>query len=102
MQDHAPFPFPRFSAAYLQTWGMRHLPRHIDDIGGPVDGLVAIVTGPTRCAEMELYKCRRGAPPVGTAAHDCHMRDLAGARACVHAPATNSPSIHGHACASDA
>ncbi|EFJ41801.1 hypothetical protein VOLCADRAFT_119590 [Volvox carteri f. nagariensis] len=50
----------------FQTWGMRHLPRHIDDVGGPVEGLTAIVTGPTSGIgeETAAALARRGAKVV--------------------------------------
>ncbi|GLI66777.1 hypothetical protein VaNZ11_010747 [Volvox africanus] len=50
----------------FQTWGMRHLPRHIDDVGGPVEGLTAIVTGPTSGIGEETAAAlvRRGAKVV--------------------------------------
>ncbi|KXZ46560.1 hypothetical protein GPECTOR_42g769 [Gonium pectorale] len=43
----------------FQTWGMRHLPKHIDNVGDSVDGLTAIVTGPTR-----LLHANSGEPVV--------------------------------------
>ncbi|GIL65270.1 hypothetical protein Vafri_19079 [Volvox africanus] len=50
----------------FQKWGMRHLPRHIDDVGGPVEGLTAIVTGPTSGIGEETAAAlvRRGAKVV--------------------------------------
>ncbi|KAG2427117.1 hypothetical protein HXX76_012628 [Chlamydomonas incerta] len=50
----------------FQTWGMRHLPKHIDDVGGPVEGLTAIVTGPTSGIGEETAAAlvRRGAKVV--------------------------------------
>ncbi|GFR45729.1 hypothetical protein Agub_g7145, partial [Astrephomene gubernaculifera] len=50
----------------FQTWGMRHLPRHIDDIGDSVEGLTAIVTGPTSGIGEETAAAlvRRGAKVV--------------------------------------
>lgn len=50
----------------FQTWGMRHLPAHIDDVGGPVAGLTAIVTGPTSGIgeETAATLARRGAKVV--------------------------------------
>ncbi|PNW76900.1 hypothetical protein CHLRE_11g480650v5 [Chlamydomonas reinhardtii] len=50
----------------FQTWGMRHLPKHIDDVGGPVEGLTAIVTGPTSGIGEETAAAlvRRGANVV--------------------------------------
>ncbi|GLC60776.1 hypothetical protein PLESTB_001669500 [Pleodorina starrii] len=50
----------------FQTWGMRHLPRHIDDLGASAEGLTAIVTGPTSGIGEETAAAlvRRGAKVV--------------------------------------